>query len=102
MSDKENNEKEMTSVSNVILIIILILLVELVIGTIGYMYFNNLSILDGFRNAALVLPGVGEDVIAKHPAGKIWSSVYAMTTFFITIVVIGVLAGRISQESDLF
>ena len=55
-----------------------ILAVSLLIGTAGYAYFGNLSALDGFYNASMILTGMGpvDPIISNQ--GKIFASFYAL------------------------
>jgi hypothetical protein len=48
------------------------------IGTLGYMHFANLGMLDSFHMACLILTGMGPVVEMKTTAAKMFSSFYAL------------------------
>lgn len=48
------------------------------IGTLGYKYFANISWLDSFHMACMILTGMGPVVEMKTPASKLFSSLYAL------------------------
>lgn len=56
----------------------LLLVVSLVIGVIGYAYFENLSLVDGFINSAMLLGGMGPVDMPKTEAGKVFAGLYAL------------------------
>lgn len=100
MCDKCKNKKS-HNITNIILIIILIILIELVVGTIGFYVYNNLNWVDSFRNAAMIIPAVGEPINAQTDCGKIYSSTYSLVTGFVTIVIIAILVGEIiAKETE--
>lgn len=47
-------------------------------GTVGYHYFADLSWLDSFYMACMILTGMGPTVILQSPGAKIFSSIYAL------------------------
>ncbi|MCS6974747.1 MAG: hypothetical protein N2044_11575 [Cyclobacteriaceae bacterium] len=47
-------------------------------GTIGYHYFGNISWLDSFHMACMILTGMGPVVEMVTPEAKIFSSLYAL------------------------
>ncbi|MFN4123111.1 MAG: hypothetical protein ACK4GL_07385 [Flavobacteriales bacterium] len=47
-------------------------------GTLGYCYFGELSLLDGFHMACMILTGMGPVVEMKTEAAKLFSSVFAL------------------------
>ena len=98
---EEDDVEKTTTISDIILILILIILIELIIGMLGYRVFNRNSWSDSFRNSSQVLTSVGENVIAIDIVGKIWSSIYALVTFFISVLIIGLLAGSIASGTNL-
>lgn len=96
----QTDEKKFHNITDIILIIILIILIELVVGTIGFYVYNNLNWVDSFRNAAMIIPAVGEPINAQTDCGKIYSASYSLITGFISIVIIAVLVGEIiAQET---
>jgi hypothetical protein len=48
------------------------------LGTIGYCYYGDLSLVDGFHMACMILTGMGPVVEMKTEAAKIFSSFYAL------------------------
>jgi hypothetical protein len=48
------------------------------IGTIGYRYLGDLSLLDSFHMACMILTGMGPVETMTTPSAKIFSSFYAL------------------------
>jgi hypothetical protein len=51
---------------------------SLLAGILGYRYFENLSWVDSFVNAAMILGGMGEIDPLKTTGGKIFAGIYAL------------------------
>jgi hypothetical protein len=61
------------------------------IGTFGYVYFGNLSRIDGFYNASMILTGMGPVDRIDTNGGKLFASFYALfsgVAFLSTIAVL--------------
>ena len=65
--------------------------VTLVIGMIGYHAFAQMSWLDAFHQAALLLSGVGSAVDVKSDAGKVFDGIYALFCGVILLAVTGLM-----------
>lgn len=57
---------------------LLLLTVSLLIGVLGYHYFNNLSYVDSFVNASMILGGMGPVDPLINNGAKIFAGVYAL------------------------
>jgi hypothetical protein len=51
---------------------------SLLVGTIGYHHFGQISWLDSFHMACMILTGMGPVVEMKSPTAKIFSSIFAL------------------------
>jgi hypothetical protein len=51
---------------------------SVLIGTVGYRYFGNVSWLDSFHMACMILTGMGPVIEMKTAMAKIFSSLYAL------------------------
>ena len=70
--------------------LVLIILVSLSIGVLGYKYFANLTWIDSFYNASMILTGMGPANPMPNNAAKIFSSIYAVfsgVAFLTTIAI---------------
>ncbi len=65
--------------------------VSLLIGILGYHYFEGLSWLDSLVNASMLLGGMGPVDPLHTTAGKIFASIYALFSGMILLVAVGVL-----------
>lgn len=68
------------------------------IGIGGYHYFENLTWIDSFLNAAMILGGMGPVNPVLTPAGKIFAGCYALFSGIIFIVVAGLLFGPLMHR----
>lgn len=55
-----------------------LVLISVLIGTIGYHYYGNISWLDSFHMSCMILTGMGPVVEMTTSAAKIFSSAYAL------------------------
>lgn len=64
--------------------------IALFIGMLGYHFFENMSWVDSFLNASMILSGMGPANTLNTDAGKIFAGFYALFSglAFIAIVVI--------------
>lgn len=51
---------------------------SVIIGTVGYYYFADLSMLDSFYMACMILTGMGPVAEMHSSTSKIFSSIYAL------------------------
>ena len=68
-----------------------IVLVSLGIGMAGYRAFENLSWLDAFLNAAMILSGMGPVAQMQTPAGKLFAGCYALFSGLALITTLAVI-----------
>ena len=63
---------------------------SLALGVLGYHYFNQLSWLDAFLNASMILTGMGPIDPMKNDGAKLFASLYAIYSgvAFLTITAI--------------
>jgi hypothetical protein len=64
---------------------------SLLIGFLGYHWFEDLGWLDSLLNAAMILGGMGPVNELRTTAGKLFASFYALYSGIIFLVVAGVL-----------
>lgn len=83
---------------------------SVLLGTVGYHYFGNISWLDSFYMACMILTGMGPVVDMASPAAKIFSSLYALysgvaflsiTAVFFTPIIHRLLHILHVEEDDL-
>ena len=63
-----------------------LLLVSLAVGMMGYVYFERLSWLDAFLNAAMLLGGMGPVDPPKTAPGKLFAGIYALYAGLVFLV----------------
>jgi hypothetical protein len=69
-----------------------IILFSLVIGILGYHYFESLSWIDSLLNASMILGGMGPVNALQTDAGKIFASFYALYSGIVLLASVGILA----------
>jgi len=65
---------------------------SLVVGTVGYMWLNDLPLVDGFVNAAMLLGGMGPVDPLKNDAAKWFAGIYALYSGIVFLVAVAVVA----------
>lgn len=81
----ENKKQKLVSVKKfrsrvmyAVYIDIVLLSVSLAIGVFGYHFFNNLSYVDSFVNASMILGGMGPVDPLISDSAKIFAGIYAL------------------------
>jgi|SRR5205085_7250772 len=74
---------------------ILAIAIALLIGISGYHYFEEMSLIDAFLNAAMILSGMGPVSILHTAAGKIFAGCYAIFSGLMFILLLGLLLSPI-------
>lgn len=64
-------------------------------GICGYHYTENLSWLDSFLNAAMILGGMGPVATVQTTAGKIFSGCYALYSGLAVLAAVGIMAAPV-------
>lgn len=70
---------------------ILLVFVSLIIGMIGYVYYEGLSWHDAFLNAAMLLGGMGPVESPQTSGGKLFAGLYALYAGLIFLVAVGII-----------
>ncbi len=65
-----------------------IILVALFAGMLGYCYFEKMSWIDAYVNAAMILSGMGPVSNLQTEAGKIFAGTYALFSGMLFLVII--------------
>jgi len=68
-----------------------IILLSLGIGVLGYMYFEKMSLVDAYENAAMILSGMGPVDALKTIEGKVFAGTYALFSGVIFLLVIAII-----------
>ena len=66
-----------------------LILGSLFIGMCGYAYFEHLSWLDAFLNAAMLLGGMGPVDLPHSEGGKLFAGLYALYAGLVVLAVAG-------------
>lgn len=70
---------------------IFLILISLFIGMLGYHYFENMSWVDAFANAAMILSGMGPLEKLNTYGGKVFAGIYALFSGLAFIVLIALI-----------
>jgi len=65
--------------------------ISLFVGTVGYVYFANLPLIDAFLNASMILTGMGPVDKMETTAGKLFAGIYAIYSGVAFLTFCGVL-----------
>ena len=75
-----------------------LVLVCLGIGMTGYHVFENLSWLDSFLNASMILSGMGPVATVQTNAGKFFAGCYALFSGLALITIMGVILAPVAHR----
>jgi hypothetical protein len=59
--------------------------ISLLVGTLGYIYFEDMRTIDAFANASMILASMGPLTPLTTDGGKIFASLYAIFSGFLLI-----------------
>jgi hypothetical protein len=74
-----------------LLIGVIIIIISLSIGILGYRHFENMSWVNAYENAAMILSGMGPVDTIVTVKGKIFAGTYALFSGIIFLIVIAVI-----------
>src|ERR1700683_2931975 len=74
---------------------IVLTIVGLAIGIAGYAYFEGMSLVDAYVNAAMILSGMGPLGELKTTSGKVFAGSYAIFSGLIIVIASGVVLAPI-------
>lgn len=74
-----------------IIIGLILVLSALLFGMMGYRYFEKMSWIDAFVNAAMILSGMGPLTPLYTTSGKIFAGSYALFSGLVFIVIIALI-----------
>lgn len=69
----------------------LVIILSLILGILGYIYFEGMTLIDAYLNAAMILSGMGPIAPLKSEGGKLFAGIYALFSGVIFLVVIAIL-----------
>lgn len=72
-----------------------ILLISLAVGMAGYHFFEGLSWLDAFLNAAMILGGMGPVATLQTSGGKLFAGTYALYSGLVILAAAGLVLGPV-------
>jgi hypothetical protein len=78
-------------VSRSLAVAMLMLCLSLLIGMWGYHYFESMSWLDAYLNAAMILSGMGPMHELTTPQGKFFAGSYALFSGIIFLVIMAII-----------
>lgn len=74
-----------------VLIAFALVVFSLILGMIGYSYFEKMGPVDAFENAAMILSGMGPVDAMETRGGKIFAGSYALFSGIVFLVVIAII-----------
>src|SRR5579872_7342063 len=77
---------------------LLLVAICLGIGMAGYHYFENLSWVDAFANASMILSGMGPMATLQTNSGKIFAGCYALFSGLAFITIIGIVLAPVAHR----
>jgi len=72
--------------------------ISLFIGVIGYRHYANLSWIDSFYNASMILTGMGPGNVLTTTGGKVFSSLYALFSGIIFLTTAAIFISPIAHR----
>ena len=74
---------------------LLLIIGSLAIGMAGYMIFEDLSAIDAFLDAAMLLGGMGPVHVPRTEAGKVFAGCYALYAGLVFIATAALVLGPV-------
>jgi hypothetical protein len=77
---------------------VILICFALFVGTLGYHFFADLSWIDSFYNASMILTGMGPVNVLRDSSAKVFSSLYALFSGIIFLSTFAVLIAPIAHR----
>ena len=74
------------------------LVFSIVLGMLGYWYFEGLGAVDGFLNSAMLLGGMGPVKIPETTGGKLFAGCYALYSGLLFIVTAAIMVTPVAHR----
>jgi hypothetical protein len=74
-----------------VLVGVVLIVGSLIAGMLGYRYLEQLSWIDAYENAAMILSGMGPMYQPQSVAGKLFAGSYALFSGIAVLVIAGVI-----------
>lgn len=74
---------------------VVIILIALGVGMVGYHHFENMSWIDAFANASMILSGMGPLANLQTDSGKLFASLYALFSGLAFLLIVGLMFGPV-------
>jgi len=71
---------------------------SILIGTLGYHFFENLSRIDSFYNASMILSGMGPVTVLKKSTSKIFASLFAIYGGIVILAITGIILAPLAHR----
>lgn len=68
-----------------------IIVVSLLLGMWGYSYFEKMTWVDAYVNAAMILSGMGPVSTLQTEGGKVFAGTYAIFSGVLFLVIVGII-----------
>lgn len=81
-----------------IFIAVFVILISLALGMWGYHYFENMSMVDAYVNAAMILSGMGPVSTLETEGGKIFAGSYALFSGIIFLVAMAIIFAPVGHR----
>ena len=75
-----------------------LIVLSLVAGMAGYHYLEDLSWIDAFLNASMILSGMGPIGTIDNDWGKLFASLYALISGVVFITTIGLILAPVAHR----
>lgn len=74
------------------------IIAALLIGMLGYHFFEGMSWIDAFVNASMILSGMGPMGTLNTASGKLFAGFYALFSGLLFILIVGIIFGPIAHR----
>ena len=74
------------------------MVISLLIGVLGYRHYANLSWIDSFYNASMILTGMGPGNVLTTTGGKVFSSLYALFSGIVFLTTAAIFISPIAHR----
>ena len=76
----------------------LVVIFIMLIGVLGNMWFESISLHDAFFNIALIIAGIGSTTLPQTIAGKLFFSIYGIFVGLVFMATLGMVLAPIAHR----
>lgn len=100
IQSEDSNDLDNLNTTELFIILVTIMVLVILVGTLGYHIFGDMSWIDAFHNGSMILTSTSLVTPVNTYEGKLFSSFYNLFCGIFIIVIIGIIVRKLLPNSQ--